>query len=68
MTSFKTKAALSVLAVALLATPALAQRQQRQTKAQDPYASAPVEHYPNGAPKTGSAAAQESGADFNLGY
>jgi len=68
MTNFKSKAALSVLAVAMLATPAFAQRQHRDSQMQDPYANSSVQHYPNGAPKTGSGAANDSGADFNQGY
>ena len=70
MKSLNMKLALSAVAIAMLATPAFAQRPHRQQTQQ------PLQHqvaptndvgtYPNGAPKTGSAAAQESGADFNL--
>ncbi|HXW39830.1 MAG TPA: hypothetical protein VEK75_01410 [Xanthobacteraceae bacterium] len=71
MTSFNTKLVLAAIGIAMLASPALAQRPSRQTpnqQSQDYSASQSLpEHYPNGAPKTGSAAAQESGADFNLG-
>jgi|GEM_PF-2058046 hypothetical protein len=78
MISRNVKLALSVVAVSMLATPALAQRQhQRFPSAQlqqmrgymdgaDP-AAAPL-HYPNGgADRTGSLESQESGAAFNLG-
>jgi hypothetical protein len=68
MKSLKTKLALSALAVAVLATPAFAQRVvHRQT--QD-YSSVqqPVEHYPNGgAGRTGTAESYENGNEFNLG-
>jgi hypothetical protein len=60
-------ACLAVLGFASAAAPALAQRPHRPA----PHAaiqSAPVEHYPNGAEKTGSAANLNSGAEFNTGY
>ena len=64
--SLKMKLALSAVAIAMLATPALAQRQH--SRAQSQYQTAPgdVGTYPNGAPKTGSAQSQQDGADFNL--
>ena len=70
MNSLKTKLALAAVGIAILATPAFAQRSHRQTQMQDYSATqgAPVQHYPNGAQKTGSGAANDSGADFNLGY
>jgi hypothetical protein len=70
MKSFNTKLTLAALGIAMLATPALAQRPHRQQSQQQlQYQVAPTNQvgtYPNGAPKTGSAAAQDSGADFNL--
>jgi len=62
-----TKIFMAALGFAVLATPTLAQTRHRQ--AQDSYAiqNAPVEHYPNGALKTGSAANRDSGAEFNVG-
>jgi hypothetical protein len=67
MNSFKTKLALAAVGIAVLATPAFAQRQHRQAQPQDYNAtqSAPFSHYPNGAQKTGSGDAVDSGAMFN---
>jgi hypothetical protein len=67
MKSLNAKIVLAALGVAILATPAFAQRLHRSAAS---YAtqSAPVEHYPNGAQKTGTAANRDSGAEFNLGY
>jgi hypothetical protein len=67
MKSLKTKLALSALAVAVLATPAFAQRVvHRQT--QDYSAVQQVERYPNGgAGRTGTAESFENGNEFNLG-
>jgi hypothetical protein len=69
MNSLNTKLAFSALIVAMLATPAFAQRPHRQTPPQDYYGSQAVqpEHYPNGASRTGSADSYESGAMFNQG-
>ena len=67
MKSFKTKLALSALAVAMLATPALAQRQHHSAPATS-QVQQPVEHYPNGgAGRTGTEQSYESGNEFNLG-
>lgn len=65
MNSFTTKLATAAFGIAILATPAFAQRPQRQTQAQDYYATQAMPHYPNGAQKTGSENAVESGAMFN---
>ncbi len=65
MNSFKTKLALTAVSIAVLATPAFAQRSQRQMQSQDYYAMLGVPHYPNGAQKTGSENSVESGAMFN---
>jgi hypothetical protein len=70
MNSLNTKLAFSALIVAMLATPAFAQRPHRQTQPQDYYDSQAVqpEHYPNGAARTGTAESYQSGAMFNQGY
>jgi hypothetical protein len=68
MHSLNPKIFLAALGVALLATPALAQTRHRQAQDYSATQNAPVEHYPNGAQKTGSAANRDSGAEFNLGY
>jgi hypothetical protein len=66
---FYTKLILSALGIALLATPALAQRPVRhmqypsQTQIQ-----VPVGTYPNPVARSGSAEQAESGAAFNTGY
>jgi hypothetical protein len=67
MHSLNTKIFLAALGVAVLATPALAQSRHRQAQNYNAIQNAPVEHYPNGAQKTGSAANRDSGAEFNLG-
>ncbi len=78
MKSLNIKLALSALAIALLATPAFAQRpyqraQNEQLQSQDyvsgdAYQNAAPLHYPDfGADRTGTLASQESGAEFNLG-
>jgi len=75
MRSLDTKLVLVALGFAILATPALAQstrpRQVRQDydvtqRAPVAQPSAPDEHYPNGALKSGSEGSFESGAEFNL--
>jgi uncharacterized protein YdeI (BOF family) len=76
MKSLTTKFALSALAVAMLATPALAQKPRRQTSQQqtqqfqgpnnDIVQPGQAYVYPNGATRSGSAASVESGAEFNL--
>jgi hypothetical protein len=70
MTSFKMKLALSVLAIAALATPALAARSHQQVSQRPVYdavQSGQVGTYPDGgAGRTGTAASAQSGAEFNL--
>jgi hypothetical protein len=66
MNSLATKLAFSALVVATLATPAFAQRLSRQAQSQD-YYNSQVEHYPNGAARTGTADSYQSGAMFNQG-
>jgi hypothetical protein len=78
MKTINTKLALSALAVAMLATPALAQQQtsHRQQPAYSSYqglqnsaAGYPnpaVGTYPNGATRSGSVYSRESGADDNV--
>lgn len=61
MHSLNTKIFLAALGVAVLATPALAQSRHRQAQDYNAIQSAPVEYYPNGAQKTGSAANRDSG-------
>ena len=68
MKSLNAKIALMALGFAPVATPALAQRQHRSPAGYSATQSVPVEHYPNGAQKTGTAANRDSGAEFNLGY
>ena len=72
MKSLNTKLVLSALGIALLATPALAQKPQHQAYRQQPplqdySVTAPqVGTYPNGAIRSGSAESRESGAEDNL--
>lgn len=77
MKSLNTKLALSALAVAVVATPALAQQQsshRQQTYQgyeglQNSAAGTPntfVGTYPNGATRSGSVYSRESGADDNV--
>jgi len=72
MKSFNTKLVLSVLGIAMLATPVLAQQPHRQQVPQGLYnyqapAADPAGTYPNPVAHTGSAQSIESGAAFNLG-
>jgi hypothetical protein len=77
MKSLNIKLALGAVAVALLATPAFAQRphqrasntqEQVQDYAGSGYQNAAPLHYPDfGADRTGSLESQESGAQFSLG-
>ena len=60
--------ALAALVLALVATPALAQRLHWPAAGYVATQSVPAEHYPNGGQKTGTEANRESGAEFNLGY
>jgi hypothetical protein len=77
MKSLNTKLALSALAVAVLATPALAaSKHQPQVQSYQSYeglqnstvdpASSSVGVYPNGAIRSGSVYSRESGADDNV--
>jgi hypothetical protein len=78
MKSLKVKLALGAVAVAMLATPAFAQRphqrvQNERLQTQDyvggeAYQNVAPLHYPDfGADRTGSLESQESGAEFSLG-
>ena len=67
MNSLNAKVALAALGFVIVATPALAQRLHRPVS-HAAVQTAPAEHYPNGAEKTGSAANFDSGAEFNTGY
>jgi hypothetical protein len=70
--SLNMKLALSAVAIAMLATPALAARSHTQVAPRPMYdtyqggPSAQVETYPNGAARTGTAESVQSGAEFNL--
>jgi hypothetical protein len=70
MKSLNTKLVLSVLGVALLATPAFAQKHHASYQGLQNSAagSAPTDvgTYPNGATRTGSAYSRDSGADDNV--
>lgn len=68
MNSLSKKMALAALGFAVLATPAFAQRLHRQPQDYSATQRAPVEHYPNGAERTGTAANRDSDTEFNLGY
>ncbi len=78
MKSLKIKLVLGAVAVAVLATPAFAQRPHQRVQNQrlqtqdyigsDPYQNVAPLHYPDfGADRTGSLESQESGAEFSLG-
>ncbi|HZC55445.1 MAG TPA: hypothetical protein VE396_05265 [Xanthobacteraceae bacterium] len=67
MKSLNVKLALSALAIAVLATPAFAQR-SHQRVSNEQSQNAPALHYPDGAAgRTGTLESQESGVEFNLG-
>jgi uncharacterized protein YdeI (BOF family) len=70
MKSINMKLVMSALAIAMLATPALAKTHRQARDLQDSAGTTTVQpeqfQYPNGATKTGSAESEESGADFNL--
>jgi hypothetical protein len=77
MKLLNTKLALSVLGVALLATPALAQRTRHQASQEQMQYQEPLYNtvqpgqtpaYPNGTIRSGSAASVQSGAQFNVSY
>ncbi len=67
MKSLTSKLLLSALGIALIATPALAQRPHRHAPARlaNTY---PLPTYPNPVTRSGSAESVESGAAFNLDY
>jgi hypothetical protein len=69
MKSLNTKLALAAVAIAALATPALAAR-SHQVRQPDYSASAPVQSqvgvYPDGGARTGTAESVQSGAEFNV--
>jgi hypothetical protein len=65
MKSLTSKLLLAALGIALVATPALAQRPHRQAPAQRANLY-PVPTYPNPVTRSGSAESVESGAAFNL--
>jgi hypothetical protein len=71
MKSLNMKLALSALAIAMLATPALAKTHQHVTKEQLQDYSGSVqpmpEHYPNGGLRSGTADSVQSGAMFDQG-
>ncbi len=68
MTSMNKKLIWSALAIAMLTTPALAQRHHRPASQQsNAQLQSPTLQYPNGGLKTGSANSAEYGAEFNLG-
>lgn len=64
MKLFNTKLALAAVAVAIVATPALAQRQSYQDYS---YQAQSAQHYPNGSLKGGAQSDFDSGAEFNQG-
>jgi hypothetical protein len=70
MKSINSKLILSALGVALLATPAFAQKQHHQARPQDSTTvgaqPSDVGTYPNGGVKSGSEESNETGADFNV--
>jgi hypothetical protein len=68
MTSLNKKLIWSALAIAVLTTPALAQRHHRPvSQAPNAQLQSPAPQYPFGGLKTGSAQNAESGEEFNLG-
>jgi len=75
MKSLKIKLALGAVAVAMLATPAFAQRPHQRVQLQtqgyagdEAYQNGPALHYPDfSAGRTGTLESQESGAEFSLG-
>jgi hypothetical protein len=68
MTSLNKKLLWSALAIAMLTTPALAQRHHRAaSQATNAQLPSPALQYPNGDLKSGSAPNAEYGAEFNLG-
>jgi hypothetical protein len=67
MTSLNKTLIWSALAIAMLTTPALAQRHHRPAAQPNAQLQSPALQYPNGDLKTGSAQNAEYGAEFNLG-
>jgi hypothetical protein len=67
MKSLTSKLLLSALGIALIATPALAQRPHRNAPPRQANVY-PVPTYPNPVTRSGSAESVESGAAFNLDY
>jgi hypothetical protein len=67
MKSFTSKLFLSAMAIAIVATPALAQRPHRQAPAQQAQVN-PVGTYPNPVTRSGSEQSVESGAAFNVDH
>jgi hypothetical protein len=67
MTSLNKTLIWSALAIAMLTTPALAQRHHRPATQPNAQLQSPALQYPNGDLKTGSAQNAEYGAEFNLG-
>jgi hypothetical protein len=66
MKTINTKLALAALAIAMLATPALAQRQHHKVQSQSQYTpSNDTPRYPNPVLRSGSEASVESGAEFD---
>jgi uncharacterized protein YdeI (BOF family) len=68
MKSINTKLALAALAIAMLATPALAQRQHHQVQSQSQPQYTPsndTPRYPNPVIRSGSQASVDSGAEFD---
>ncbi len=76
MKLFHAKLALAAIGIALVATPALAQRPHHWTQNQAPQYRDQVNDagygpnfgYPNPITRSGSAASRDSGAEFDLGY
>jgi hypothetical protein len=72
MKSLNTKLVLSALGIALLATPAFAQKPTHQTKGQQSAATTTTESnyavgtYPNFSIRSGSEESEQSGVDWNL--
>jgi hypothetical protein len=68
MKALNTKLALAAVGIAMLATPALAQKPRHQAQQQQ-YQTAPTNDigYPNPVGRTGSEEQRDSGATFDLG-
>ncbi len=68
MKSFNTKLVLSVLGIAMLATPAFAQHRLHAAQGLYNYQAPVASTYPNPVGVSGSAESVQSGAAFNTGY